>query len=331
MIEDRRIGPYELRGLIGAGGMGEVYLARDTKLGRDVAIKVLPPGVAHDAERIRRFEREARTLASLNHPHIAHIYGVEDAGGTSALVMEYVEGPTLADRLSSGPLPLDEALPMARQMAEALEYAHDCGIVHRDFKPANVKLRPDGSVKVLDFGLAKALGTDTPPPRETSRLLRRAHGALHRIPPDVSAGSDSGPSDADTTRFGTVLGTTSYMPPEQARGRQVDRRADIWAFGCVLFEMLTARRAFIGPQASDALNAALSTHEHDLVPAGRYSAAAAAVDAALPRARLAPAFARHRRGACRPRGSDRRRGGSRVIRTLTRPIELASASPRRHR
>lgn len=246
----RRIGPYELRALIGAGGMGEVYLARDTKLGRDVAIKMLPPGVSHDPDRIRRFEREARTLAALNHPYIAHVYGVEEAQGGGALVMEFVEGPTLADRIARGPLPLDEALPIARQMAEALEYAHERGIVHRDLKPANVKLRPDGSVKVLDFGLAKALAPEALP-TESRRSFDSPTGMAIGIdaPPQIS---DVAGVDADTTRLGTVLGTTSYMPPEQASGRQVDRRADIWSFGCVLYEMLTGRKAFQGATSTAA-------------------------------------------------------------------------------
>jgi Tol biopolymer transport system component len=254
---DRRIGPYELRSLIGAGGMGEVYLARDTRLGRDVAIKMLPPGVAHDAERIRRFQREARTLASLNHPNIAHVYGVEDTADNGALVMEFVEGPTLADRIARGPVPPDEALPIARQIAEALEYAHERGIVHRDLKPANVKLTPDGSVKVLDFGLAKALAPDLSA-KEGSGTFDSPTVCYDGVEGPAAAVDSPGP-DPLTTRLGTVLGTTSYMAPEQARGRTVDRRADIWAFGCVLFEMLTGRRAFVGNTTSDTVAAILTS------------------------------------------------------------------------
>jgi Tol biopolymer transport system component len=219
---------------------------------------MLPPGVAHDPERIRRFEREARTLAALNHPHIAHVYGVEESGGGGALVMEYVEGPTLADRIGRGPIPLDEALSIARQIAEALEYAHECGIVHRDLKPANVKTTPDGAVKVLDFGLAKALTPDFSS-RDGSSTFDAPTGGVAAASPDPAPARASGPdvqaSDAAATRLGTILGTTSYMAPEQARGRLVDRRADIWAFGCVLYEMLTGRRAFPGEATSDALDA----------------------------------------------------------------------------
>ncbi len=231
-----RIGAYEIVSLLGAGGMGEVFRARDTKLNRDVAIKVLLAEVAGDPERLARFHREAQLLASLNHPHIAAIYGVEDAGPTVALVMELVGGSTLADRLASGPIPVDEALPIARQIAEALEVAHDQGIVHRDLKPANVKVRDDGTVKVLDFGLAKAL--------------------------DSAAGSRANATMSPTlsmhaTQAGLILGTAAYMAPEQARGRPVDRRADIWAFGVIVFEMLAGRRAFEGDDISITLAAVL--------------------------------------------------------------------------
>jgi eukaryotic-like serine/threonine-protein kinase len=190
---------------LGSGGMGEVYRARDTRLDRDIAIKILPVAFAADAERLVRFQREAKVLASLNHPHIAAIYGLEDAEGVKALVME------LAQRLVRGPIPMDEALPIARQIAEALEAAHEQGIIHRDLKPANIKVRPDRTVKVLDFGLAKAL---------------HPAGAA----PTVSI---------HATEAGLILGTAAYMAPEQARGTVVDKRADIWAFGCVLYEMLT--------------------------------------------------------------------------------------------
>src|SRR5262245_739576 len=206
--------------------MGEVYRARDTKLNRDVALKVLPESFATDVERLARFKREAQLLASLNHPNIGAIYGLEDSDGVQALVLELVEGPTLADRIAQGPLPVDEALPVAKQIAEALETAHEQGIIHRDLKPANIKLRPDGSVTVLDFGLAKA--------REPVDMM--AAGASHS--PTITSPA--------MTQAGIILGTASYMSPEQARGRAVDKRADIWAFGCVLYEMLTGSPAFAG-------------------------------------------------------------------------------------
>ena len=233
----RRLGPYEVTGLLGAGGMGEVYRARDSKLQRDVAIKVLPEALAHDTERLARFEREARTLASLNHPQIAQIYGLEESDGISALVMELVEGPTLADRIAGRPLPMDEALPIARQIAEALEAAHEQGIIHRDLKPANIKVRPDGAVKVLDFGLAK---------------LALPEVAAGRA--DVTA-SPTITSPAMITGVGVLLGTAVYMSPEQAKGREADKRSDVWAFGCVVYEMLTGRRAFDGDDMTDVLGA----------------------------------------------------------------------------
>ncbi|HET9361970.1 MAG TPA: protein kinase, partial [Vicinamibacterales bacterium] len=234
-----RLGPYEITAQIGAGGMGEVYRARDTRLDRDVAIKVLPESLAADRERIARFEREARTLASLNHSHIAQIHGLEESDGLKALVMELVEGPTLADRIALGALPVDEALPIAKQIADALEAAHEQGIIHRDLKPANVKIRPDGVVKVLDFGLAKAM---------------ESTGAL-------SPGTSRSPTITTPamTQAGMILGTAAYMSPEQARGRPVDRRADLWAFGCVLYEMLTGARAFSGEDVGEVLAAVIKT------------------------------------------------------------------------
>ena len=233
-----RLGAYEIVSLLGSGGMGEVYRARDTKLGRDVAIKVLPDLFVSDPERVARFQREAKTLAALNHPHIGGIYGLEDAGGVRALVLELVEGPTLADRIAQGSIPLDEALPIARQIAEALEAAHEAGIVHRDLKPANIKLRPDGTVKVLDFGLAKAL-------EPTS-----ASSANVTASPTIT-------TPAMMTGVGMILGTAAYMSPEQAKGRPADKRSDVWAFGCLLYEMLTGKRPFEGEDVSDTLAAVL--------------------------------------------------------------------------
>jgi eukaryotic-like serine/threonine-protein kinase len=233
-----RIGSYEITAQIGAGGMGEVYRATDTHLKRTVAIKVLPEAVATDGERLARFQREAEVLARLNHPNIAAIYGLEKSDGTAALVMELVEGPTLADRIAQGPIPVDDALPIARQIAEAVEAAHEQGIVHRDLKPANVKVRPDGVVKVLDFGLAKALDPV-------------AAGST-----DATA-SPTITSPAMMTRMGVILGTAAYMSPEQAKGRAADKRSDVWAFGCVLYEMVTGRRAFEGEDISDTLAAVL--------------------------------------------------------------------------
>ena len=231
-----RIGSYEIAAQIGAGGMGEVYRATDLKLGRDLAIKVLPSAFTNDPERVARFEREARTLASLNHPNIAQIHGLEEADGVKALVMELVEGPTLADRVRQGPIPLDEALPIAKQIAEALEAAHEHGIIHRDLKPANIKLRPDGTVKLLDFGLAKAIEGSGGP----------GGGIDLMNSPTIT-------SPAMMTGVGVILGTAAYMSPEQAKGRAVDKRSDVWALGAVLYEMLTARRAFEGDDVSDTL------------------------------------------------------------------------------
>ena len=227
-----RLGPYEIVTLLGAGGMGEVYRAHDTKLNRDVAIKVLLPAVANDPDRLARFSREAQVLASLNHPNIAQIHGLEDAEGVRALVMELVEGPTLADRIAQGAIPLTDALPIAKQIAEALEAAHEQGIIHRDLKPANIKIRSDGTVKVLDFGLAKAID---PTGTSNANAMNSPTLSMH------------------ATAAGMILGTAAYMSPEQVRGRPVDKRADIWAFGAVLYELLTGRRAFDADGASDTL------------------------------------------------------------------------------
>ncbi|HUP41492.1 MAG TPA: protein kinase [Vicinamibacterales bacterium] len=232
-----RLGAYEILSRLGAGGMGEVYRARDTRLNRDVAVKVLPDAFVHDAERLARFKREAQVLASLNHPHIAAIYGLEETATGSALVLELVEGPTLADRIARGPVPMDEALTISRQIAEALEAAHEQGIVHRDLKPANIKLTSDDKVKVLDFGLAKALDTST-----VGRDFSRADMSLS---PTITSPA--------MTMGGMILGTAAYMSPEQARGKIVDKRSDIWAFGCVMYEMLTGRRAFEGEEITDVL------------------------------------------------------------------------------
>jgi serine/threonine protein kinase len=237
-LEGRRIGPYQIASRIGEGGMGEVYQARDTTLNRHVAIKVLLPAIANDPDRLARFRREAQVLASLNHPHIAQIHGFEDADGVPALVMELVEGPTLADRIVSGTIRINEALAIASQIAAALEAAHEQGIIHRDLKPANIKVREDGPVKVLDFGLATGLDL---PGRGQVDLMHS---------PTVSA---------HVTETGLILGTAAYMSPEQARGRTVDKRTDVWAFGCVLYEMLTGRPVFAGKTMSDLLAAVLTT------------------------------------------------------------------------
>src|SRR5215831_2854803 len=222
-----RLGPYEITSKLGEGGMGEVYRARDSKLKRDVAIKVLPDAFARDPERLARFEREAEVLATLNHPNIAAVYGFEESADANGIVLELVEGPTLADRISKGPIPLDEALPIARQIVDAMLAAHEKGIIHRDLKPANIKVTPDGKVKVLDFGLAKATDSTSVSAINVTAM------------PTIT-------SPAMVTGVGVVLGTAAYMSPEQARGRAVDARADIWAFGALLYEMLTGQRAFAG-------------------------------------------------------------------------------------
>ena len=236
---DSQLGPFRIESLLGAGGMGEVYRAYDTKLHRAVAIKVLPDFFAQHPDRLARFEEEARALAALNHPHIGAIYGVEESAGVAALVLELVEGPTLAERLAVGPLPFDEVIWIARQLAEGLEAAHERGIVHRDLKPANIKITPDGKVKILDFGLAKTAGS-----------------------PPGAALTPSTTSPRDATQFGVVLGTVGYMSPEQARGQAVDKRTDIWAFGCVLFEMCAHQPPFAGATISDA-QAAVIEREPD--------------------------------------------------------------------
>ena len=240
-LEGQRIGSYQISARIGAGGMGEVYRARDPKLNRDVAIKVLLPDVARDPDRLARFGREAQVLASLNHPNIGQIHGLDDADGLPALVMELVEGPTLADRITRAAIPFDEVLTIAKQIAEALQAAHEQGIVHRDLKPANIKIREDGTVKVLDFGLAKAFDPASDAPEV----------ALQSPALGVQA-----------TAAGLILGTAAYMSPEQARGLAVDKRTDIWAFGCVLHEMLSGRPAFPGETVSDTI-AAILDHEPD--------------------------------------------------------------------
>jgi serine/threonine protein kinase len=222
---------YEILGPLGAGAMGEVYRAKDTRLEREVAIKVLPEHFAEDEERLRRFEREAKSLASLNHTNVAQIFGVDQVGETCFLVLELVPGENLEDRLARGPLSVEEAIDTCRQIAEGLEAAHEAGVIHRDLKPANVRITPDGKVKVLDFGLAKATGTDGEQGSTTDSVL--------------------------ATEQGRLLGTPTYMAPEQARGKSIDRRVDVWAFGCVLYECLTAERAYAGETMSDVLAAVL--------------------------------------------------------------------------
>jgi hypothetical protein len=237
-----RLGVYEVTAQIGEGGMGQVFRAHDTRLNRDVALKILPDAVASDPDRLARFTREAQTLAALNHVHIAQIYGLEESGGLRALVMELVEGEDLSQRIGRGPIPLADALPIAKQIAAALEAAHEQGIIHRDLKPANVKVRPDGTVKVLDFGLAKAM---EPPGAASSHVTQS---------PTITTPA--------MTQAGMILGTAAYMSPEQAKGRAADRRSDVWAFGVVLYEMLTGQRAFKGEDVSDTL-AFILTREPD--------------------------------------------------------------------
>ena len=244
------LGHYRVTAALGSGGMGEVYRASDSRLSRDVAIKVLPAEVASDAERLARFRREAQVLAALNHPNVGAIYGLDEANGKPFLVLELVEGETLADRIEKGPLPVPEALEIARQIAEGLGAAHDKGIVHRDLKPANVKLTPDGQVKVLDFGLARAYA------------------------PEGTSGSSASLSHSPTlaaqgTAAGMILGTAAYMSPEQARGKTVDKRSDVWAFGVIVWEMLTGQRLFAGETVSDILAGVLRAElDWKALPAG---------------------------------------------------------------
>jgi eukaryotic-like serine/threonine-protein kinase len=237
-LEGREIGSYQIISILGVGGMGEVYRAKDLKLRRDVAIKVLPVSVANDADQLARLKREAQMLATLNHPNIAAIYGLDQSSGTTALVLELVEGPTLAERLASRPLPTVEALKFALQIARALEAAHDKGIIHRDLKPANIKITPDGTVKVLDFGLAKAFAVEGKAHDQTE-LAATFH-----------------------TREGVIAGTPAYMSPEQALGKTVDRRTDIWAFGCLFYEMLTGKSPFAAETMNDTISRVLSAEPH---------------------------------------------------------------------
>jgi Tol biopolymer transport system component/tRNA A-37 threonylcarbamoyl transferase component Bud32 len=275
-----RLGPYEILAALGAGGMGEVYRARDTKLQREVAVKVLSDALARDPEYLARFEREARALASLEHPNIAAIHGLEESEGVRFLVLELVAGETLAEKLAAGPLPVEEALEISRQIAEALEAAHEKGIIHRDLKPANVKVTPGGRVKVLDFGLAKTIADS---------------GATTSVVATITA--------AGATRVGSVLGTPAYMSPEQARGKPVDKRTDLWSFGCVVYELLGGRRAFDGETVSDVLVAVLN-REPDL--------------AALPR--TAPDSVRRLLGRMLEKDAGRRMGDARDAR-----LEIESA------
>src|SRR5215471_3189507 len=238
-ITGSRLGTYEIVAALGAGGMGEVYRAKDTKLGRDVALKILPASFTSDPERVARFRREAQVLASLNHPHIGQIYGLEEVDGTQFLVLELVDGESLDKRIARGPIQVDEALGIARQIAEALEAAHEKGIIHRDLKPANIAMTTDGNVKVLDFGLAKAV-------ESTSGTVDAMNS------PTIT-------SPAMMTGVGVILGTAAYMSPEQAKGGVADKRSDIWAFGCVVYETLTGRRAFEGDDVSDTLATVLKT------------------------------------------------------------------------
>jgi serine/threonine-protein kinase len=242
----KKISHYSVTAKLGEGGMGEVYRATDSRLGRDVALKVLPEAFATDAERMARFEREAHLLASLNHSNIATIHGLEEADGVRCLVLELVEGPTLADRIAQGPIALEEALPIAKQITEALEYAHEHGVIHRDLKPANIKVTPEGTVKILDFGLAKAF-EDEVPQEEIAKS------------PTLTAMA---------TQAGIILGTAAYMSPEQAKGKKVDRRGDIWAFGVVLFEMLTGKQLYQGETVSETMAAVMLTKpDWDALPA----------------------------------------------------------------
>jgi len=233
------LGHYEILELIGKGGMGEVYRAKDATLGRDVAIKVLPQELAGDQERLDRFKREARLLAKLNHTNIATLHGLEEHHGRWFLVMELVDGETLAERISRGPIVMDEAIPLFIQIAEGLEAAHEKRIIHRDLKPANIKIGPNGEIKILDFGLARVAEAET----ESS----------------FGGGNSHSPTLTKGTALGVILGTASYMRPEQARGKPLDKKTDIWAFGCCLYEALTGKRAFDGETVTDILAAVVKT------------------------------------------------------------------------
>src|SRR6516164_8808992 len=237
ILVGQQFGSYEITALLGKGGMGEVYRARDTRLKREVAIKTLPDEFSRDPERLARFQREAEALAALNHPNIAHVYGLEESASIRCIVMELVEGETLQQRLTRGAIPVDEALQIAKQIAEALEAAHERGIIHRDLKPGNIMLTADGKVKVLDFGLAKALQEQQP-------------SNLSNSPTMLSAASMPG----------LILGTAAYMSPEQARGQNADHRSDVFSFGCVLYETLCGSQAFQGQTVSDILAAVLRIH-----------------------------------------------------------------------
>jgi serine/threonine protein kinase len=310
-----RIGPYEVLAAIGAGGMGEVYRARDIKLNRDVAIKVLPSAVAGDGDRLARFHREAQLLATLNHPNIAHIHGLEDSTGIPALVMEFVDGDTLADRVAGG-LPVGKALAIAREIARGLEAAHAANVVHRDLKPANVKIRQDGAVKILDFGLAKALDPAAPP----SGLSQ----------------AETMTSPAMMTQAGVILGTAAYMSPEQARGKPVDKRSDIWAFGCVLYEMLTGRTAFGADTVPESLGRILEREpDWSALPSAtpeRSERASTTLPpegsgAASPRHRRRAA--RARRGPCASRVSTTHGRRPEAGRCRSRPCARGCSDPRR--
>ena len=297
---------------IGAGGMGEVYRARDTKLNRDVALKILPDVFAADPDRLGRFTREAQTLASLNHPNIAQIHGLEDGLPVRALVMELVDGPDLAQRIAQGPIPADEAIAIARQIADAIEAAHELGIVHRDLKPANVKVRDDGTVKVLDFGLAKAFEGSGP---------ASTAGALSLSPTFASP---------VVTSMGMVMGTAGYMAPEQAKGKTVDRRADIWAFGVVFYEMLTGRALFEAETVSEVLASVIMRDAGpDRAPLVR-ARAGETPDRALPREGSEAPAQGHRRSASRADGIDPDRAGREPLESSLHGQPVAgSGRPRR--
>ena len=304
-----RFGSYEVAGEIGAGGMGVVYRARDTKLDREVAIKALPESMAADAERLSRFDREAKTLASLNHSNIAQIYGLEESDGKTALILELVEGPTLADRIARGALSADEALGIAMQIAEALEAAHGQGIVHRDLKPANVKLRPDGTVKVLDFGIAKALEPD-----------------------NLVSGPQSPMLTTPATQVGVILGTAAYMSPEQAKGKPVDQRADIWAFGCLLYEMLTGQLAFGAEDVPTTLARVIANETNlDSLPSAISPAVRQTIGLCLQKdVRKRVADIRDVRlaleGAFETQGQPAAQPGAAAARLWTRPLPVAAAA-----